>query len=134
MKRLMYLNLVLLVMLSACEPEKPDENAAQQRIQMLMEDISDNNYEGIGKHFTSAFNQNEPVEKKIEKYQQLKRVLGQLQSMEVVSSASEAKFGEKTKVLLQYRIKYDNATTLEDFTVVKDEGEYKIASHHIKNE
>ncbi|MGI8893808.1 MAG: hypothetical protein ACR2GN_10170 [Bacteroidia bacterium] len=133
-KKFFYIPFLLLLTLSACESEKLDENAAQQRVEKLMKDISNNKFDGIGKHFTDQFNQNEPVDKKIEKYQQLKRVLGNLTSMEVISSSPEANFGEQSKVLLQYRISYENATTLEDFTVVKDEGEYRIASHHIKNE
>jgi hypothetical protein len=117
-----------------CVSEKLDEKAAQNRVEKLMQDISDNKYDGFGKHFTNAFNNNEPVETKIEKYQQLKRVLGKLNSMEVLNSASETNFGEQAKVILQYRIIYENATTVEDFVVVIDDGEYKIASHHIKNE
>jgi len=126
--------LILMFILYSCETEKLDERLAQDRIEALLKDISNNKYQGIEKHFTLQFNGSEPVDQKIEKYQQLKRVLGPLQSMELLSSASEASFGEEARVLLQYRITYRNATTLENFEVVKDEGEYRISSHHIKNE
>ena len=133
-KKIIWLSLISLMFLSACTTEKLNEEEAQARVEKLLKDLSENNYNHIGTHFTAEFNKNEPVEKKIEKYQQLKSVLGDLNSVELVSSTSEANFGEQARVQLQYRIHYANATTLEDFTVVKDEGEYRIASHHIKNE
>ena len=125
---------LILILFSSCRTEKLDERLAQSRVEALLKDISNNRYHGIEKHFTLQFNRSEPVDQKIEKYQQLKRVLGPLQSMEIMSSVSEANFGEEAKVSLQYRITYSNATTIENFEVVKDEGEYKIASHHIKTD
>lgn len=126
--------LILMFILGSCETEKLDERIAQNRVEALFEDISKNNHRAMEKHFTLDFNKSEPVEQKIEKYQQLKRVLGPFRSMELISSVSEANFGEDAKVFLEYRITYRNATTIENFEILKDEGEYRIARHHIKNE
>ena len=111
-----------------------DKEKAQKLTQSYLEDVKNENYNGINQYYTSSFNESEPLEKKIEKFNRLKNVMGAIQSYELVST-KENKDADKgiNELELKYKVKCEKLTVEETFLVVNDEGKEKIMFQNIEN-
>ena len=74
-----------LVMLASCALNV-DKEKAQKLTQSYLDDVKNGNYNSINQYYTSSFNESEPLEKKIEKFNRLKDVMGAIQSYELIST------------------------------------------------
>jgi len=129
---------LLLIIISinflACAEKPMDVEIAKQVTEALIKESDAGNYEAVEKLYTPAFNESEPMDVKIEKLNRLKNILGDVQSVEFISSTHQAEFGQPKKLILVYRVKHSKITTIESFSVVEEEGGYRIAAHSVESE
>jgi hypothetical protein len=133
MKSIVAIALAALVFTSCAR--KVDEVKAKKLTSDLLEDTKKENYNNMDKYYTSSFNESEPLEKKIEKYNRLKDVMGPIISWELTSSKQSYDSDRGINQLeLKYKVKCQRLTVDETFLVVNDEGDEKIIFHNIENE
>jgi hypothetical protein len=118
----------------ACSQEPLDVEKAKKVVEELIMQTDAENFEAVQNLYTPAFNESEPMDVKREKLLHLKKVLGNVESVEFLISTDVKEFGQPRKLVLEYRVKHTKITTLEKFSVVQDEGGYKISSHGVQSE
>ena len=121
------LSLLLLTALVACNINKPEPIKAQALAEQILEDMKKEDYTNLEKYYTIALNEGEPLEKKVEKFNKLTEALGKLQSYTLTSS-TESNFGDQPALTLKYDLKCSKINAEQSFTIVVDEGAYKIAA------
>jgi len=131
--KLIYI-LPLLLILTSCKEQPLDEATARKSVEQLIYSISDENFNAAKELFAPSFLESEPMEQKIPKLQKLNETLGTVQSAEFINSLSVAEFGEPQKIILEYKVVHSRVTTREKFTVVEEEGGYKISSYSVETE
>lgn len=100
-----------------------------------LNDLKTENYTDINKYYTSSFNESEPAERKIEKFNKLKEVTGAIQSYELLSTKENYDSVKGVNELeVKYRVKCARLTVIYTFLVIKDEGDEKIIFQNIENE
>ncbi len=132
MKKLLLI--LMTISLTACESEQLDQFKAEETIESLLQKINLEEYEKIPDYYTDSFNSGEPVETRTEKFKALRNAMGAKQSHELIETEHEANFAEQSKLNLTYKIKYTRVTAIEKFSIVKEDGTYKIARHDIRTE
>ena len=125
--------LILFISLFACSSDKLEISKAKIVAENLIKTIDQEQYSEISKFYTKNFNDSEPIEQRTQKFKELKIAKGALINYKLTDSVNEAKFAEDSRIILTYQIKFTNLTTSETFTIVKDEGEYRVSGHNIKS-
>lgn len=128
------LALLFLFYLSSCSITKINQSEAIKLVEGLLNDLKNENYESVDRYFSSSFNESEPLDKKKEKYNHLKEVMGPMQSYELLS-AKEQYDNDKgiNQLQLIYKVKCKKVLVKETFLVVSDEGSLKIIFQNIEN-
>lgn len=134
MKNYSLIILLTVFFICGCGLGKIDHQEAQTLAENLLNDLQHENYNSLGKYYTSSFNESEPDEKKIKKYKRLKEVMGPVQSYKLASS-KESRDEDKgiNQLELVYHVKCARITVKETFFIINDEGELKIIFQNIEN-
>ena len=132
MKAIKYI--FLLMVLVSCAEKPMDQEQAKKVVEELIMKTDAEDFDAVSQLYTAEFNSSEPMDVKKEKLLQLKKVLGDVKSMEFVSATHVAEFGQPKKLVVEYKVLHSRITSIETFSVVEDEGGYKIASHSVKSE
>jgi hypothetical protein len=133
MKKYLSFLSVLLLFTTSCSLTV-DQPKAKQLVENLLNDLKNENFAALDKYYISTFNESEPAEKKIEKYNRLKEVAGSIVSFEFVTA--EEKYDNDTNIKfleLVYHVKCSRLTLKETFRVMNDEGDLKIFYQNIEN-
>lgn len=129
---------LLLVLISisliGCDTEQLDQTKAEETVESLIQNISQEEYDKVSDFYTDSFNSGEPLEVRTEKFKALRNAMGALKSQELIEKEHQADFAEQAKLILTYKVKYARVTAIEKFTVVKEDGSYKVSRHDIKTE
>jgi hypothetical protein len=113
---------------------KVDTVKAKQLVDNFLTDMKNENYGSINQYYSASFNDSEPVEKKIEKFNRLKNVTGAIQSWELISSKENYDSDRGLNELeLKYNVKCEKLTVKETFLIINDEGDEKIIFQNIEN-
>jgi hypothetical protein len=124
----------MIVALAGCKREPMNEADARQLVEDLIIQADAGNYDNLKNFYSPAFNQSEPVEVKKEKLMHLQKVLGPVTGMEFISATHVAEFGQPRKLVLEYRVLHTKINTIEKFSVVEEEGGYRVSSHSVQSE
>jgi len=113
---------------------KVEEPQAKQLVENLLNDLKNENFSNLDQYYAASFNESEPAEKKIEKYNRLKEVIGSIASYEFVSAIEKYDDYSNIKFLeLLYSVKGKKLTVKETFRVMNDAGKLKITYQNIEN-
>ncbi|MCX6290916.1 MAG: hypothetical protein NT126_04050 [Bacteroidetes bacterium] len=125
---------LFLLILASCGMGKIDAGKAKILVGGLLHDVKTENYAALDNYYSSSFNASEPLDKKEEKFRQLKSAMGAMISYEPMSS-KESYDSDKgiNQLELKYKVKYVRVTVQETFLVINDEGESKIIFQNIEN-
>ncbi|HMT29429.1 MAG TPA: hypothetical protein PKD91_09140 [Bacteroidia bacterium] len=126
--------IILALFIISCAEKPMNTDEAKRVVEELILKIDQEDFEAVEKLYTPEFNSSEPMEIKREKLMKLKSVMGNVKAVEFISSKDVAEFGQPKKVVLEYKIAHSKITSIETFTVVEEEGGYKISSHLVKSE
>ncbi|HKR03893.1 MAG TPA: hypothetical protein VJY62_04590 [Bacteroidia bacterium] len=133
MKRHLVLLSAILLLITSCSLTV-DEPKAKQLIENLLNDLKSENFSELDKYYISSFNESEPVDKKIEKYNRLKEVIGPIESYQFVSATEKYDDYSNIKFLeLLYSVKGKKLTVKETFRLMNDAGDLKITYQNIEN-
>ncbi|HET6244331.1 MAG: hypothetical protein H0V01_05835 [Bacteroidetes bacterium] len=133
MKKLLVVILIAFSIV-ACETENIDQPKAEQAVETLINFIKLEEYENVSNLYTVSLNSGESLEDRTEKLKMLRNAMGILKSYELIEAEQTAEFAEQVKLNLTYKIKYARVTSIEKFSIIKEDGNYKIARHDIKTE
>ncbi len=132
MKKLIIL--IFTISIISCAQQPMDVQEAKTVVEELILKTDQEDFDAVEKLYSSDFNASEPMEAKKAKLLQLKKALGKVKNLELISSENVAEFGQPAKVILVYKVFHSKITSIETFSVVEDEGGYKVASYLVKSE
>ena len=113
---------------------KVDQPKAKQLVENLLTDLKNENFSNLDRYYISSFNESEPKDKKIEKYNRLKEVMGPIVSYEFVFANEKYNDYSNIKILeLIYNVNGTKLKVRETFQVINDEGDLKIISQNVEN-
>ncbi|CAN5473890.1 hypothetical protein BH11BAC1_BH11BAC1_00760 [soil metagenome] len=125
--------LILIFLLSSCAL-KVNQTEARTAAENLLTDLKNNNYTAIDKYYTDLSNESEPLEKKKERFEQLKSITGSILSFEFESAKEEYDSDKGLNQLeLKYKVKCERVILLQTFLFINDEGSSKIIFQNIEN-
>lgn len=125
---------ITLLMIASCSQKPMDVDVAKELVERLITETDTENFDALPEIYSPAFNQSEPIDVKREKLLQLKDALGNVTGMEFLSSTLVEEFGQPRKLVIEYRVLHTKINTIEKFSVVEDEGGYRVASHSVESE
>jgi ankyrin repeat protein len=123
--------ILLLVVASIGCVNKVEHDKAKALVEKLLNDVIAENYKDIDSYYTNSFNDSEPKDKKIEKYNKLKSVMGALQSYSLIDSKENKSEDNVESVTLRYDLNYANVKGEGTFTVINDDGSIRITFQNI---
>lgn len=126
--------LLAVATLAGCASEPMDVDKAKKLVEEVITQADAGNFDALQDLYSPAFNQSEPIEVKKEKLLHLKKVLGDVTGMEFVASTLVEEFGQPRKLVIEYRVMHTRVNTYEKFSVVEEEGGYRVASHSVQSE
>lgn len=131
MKKYIVIGFVLSIL--GCSEGKLDMPAAKEKVQSYISDVDKGNYEKISDYYTKDFTESEPLDKRIAKFKELKGIMGNVNQRLLIDSLIDTLSLENPSISLTYRLTHDQFSTVEEFVVVKESGDYKISKHRIKS-
>ena len=132
MKRFPYLFILCASILFGCGFGKVDPEKAKAVAEKYLADQKNETYDNIDDYFTPSFNDSEPLASKIEKLNQIKDVLGPIESFELSDTkVTERGLDDPSTVQLTYMVKYAKGTARQIFIIMNEEGKHKITNQNI---
>ncbi len=122
---------LLLLLLTACTQSLKVEDAVKVSDQSL-KDMKDENYDHFLSYYSNDFFVKTPLAEWIAIQKQAKEQFGVIQNYELLNFNVVHKDGEQDKIELEYKVIHTNRNSKQLFTIVKEDGKYKIWGHHIK--
>lgn len=120
--------------LFSCAGDKIELPKAKECAENCLNAIAKEDYTKVRmEYYSNDLGGAEPAAELESKFKKLKEVTGYMQSFELKESSISAEMGEEAKALLTYEVKHTRVTTTEKFTIIIENGKYKISSHDIKN-
>ena len=121
-----------LLFFASCAWTKVDPEKAKAVTENYLNDQKKEQYDNINDYFTSAFNESESLEQKIEKLKKIKDVLGAMESYELTDTkVNQRGLDDPSTVQLIYKVKYARGATIQTFIIMNDEGKHKITFQNI---
>ncbi len=124
---------MLTTLFLGCGMNKPEVEKAKELAQKLLNDVKSENFTAINQYYTDSFNDSQPLDLKTDKYNKLKEALGALESFEFIGSKENNAIDNLPAIDLTYKVKYSRITVKFLFTIIKDEGKYKITFQNIES-
>ncbi|HTB32184.1 MAG TPA: hypothetical protein VK808_09170 [Bacteroidia bacterium] len=132
MKKLFLLLPVIAITCFGCG--KVDQSKAKTLVETLIHTIDNGDYAGTNKFYTDEFNASESIEVRTQKYKDLKDAFGNVTSLECVSVKDSTDPDDRPIVMLMYKVKHTKLTSMEAYSVVSQNGDYKIEQQDIRQE
>jgi hypothetical protein len=120
--------------LVSCAEKPMDVEQAKKVVELLIRETDAGNYNALENLYSPAFNQSEPIDVKQKKLERLKDILGKVEQVEFINFTHVAEFGQPKQIVLEYKIKHTKVTSIEKFTVIEEEGGYRVSSHSVETE
>ncbi len=132
MKKLFLLLPVIAIACFGCG--KVDQSKAKVLVENLIHTIDSGDYANTNKFYTDEFNAGESIDVRSQKYKDLKDAFGNLTSLECISTKDSTDPEDRPIVMLMYKVKHTKMTSLEAYSVVSQNGDYKVESQDIRQE
>jgi hypothetical protein len=130
MKKMFVVLAVVIIASMGCG--KVDQTKAKTLVENLIHTIDSGDYAATSKFYTDEFNAGESLEVRTQKYKDLKDAFGNVQSMQCISVKDSTDPEDRPIVMFIYKIKHTKLTSLEAYSVVSQNGDYKVESQDIK--
>ena len=111
---------------------KVDQGKAKVLVENLIRTIDSGDYAATSKFYSEEFNAGESLELRSAKYNTLKETFGDVQSMQCISVKDSTDPDDRPIVQLVYKVNHTKLPSLEAFSVVSQNGDYKVEQHDIK--
>ena len=130
MKKILFV--IIVSSLFSCSSEKLDMNSAIKTAESAIQLIGAEKFDELSKLYTPDFREGEAKEVKEKKFSEIMKVIGKPVEYAILDS-SRTLMDEVNRIVLTYKVKHENATTTETYTIAKEEGSYLIADIYITN-
>lgn len=132
MKKIFFVLPVAAIVFYGCGKVEP--NKAKALVVSLIYTIDSGKYDKTSAYYTDEFNEGESLNARIQKYKALKDVFGDVQSIECISEKDSTDMFDRPIVHLVYRVKHTKLTSIEVYSVVSQDGDYKVEQQDIRKE
>ena len=130
-----YTPLVFATLLCSCSAIiHPDINQSKTLVESLIQKENSGDYAGTSQLYTDGFNKSEPIESRTTKFKEMHDALGDLKSVECLKAVDSTDLNDFPSVYLKYRVKHSKLNSIEEFTVIKEEGSLKVEEHSVVKE
>ncbi len=134
MKSNKVLFLLMTILFSACFLGKVDKEKGIQFANQLLDDLKKEDYSRIDSYYAASFSENEPTEKKIEKFRRLREVMGPMKSYELLEAKEKHDSDTSlNQLILKYKVVCEKVTALQTLVIINDEGQLKIIFQNFEN-
>ena len=133
MKKITVIALLFMSLCIGCGMNKPELANAKDLVDKLLADVKTDNFANLNKYYTDSFNDSQPLDLKTDKYKKLKEALGTIESYEFEVSKENNTIENLPALDLTYKVKYSRIPVKFMFTIIKDEGKYKITFQNIES-
>jgi hypothetical protein len=113
---------------------KVDPIKAKALVVSLIQKIDSGKYNETSAYYTDEFNAGESLDARIEKYKALKDALGNVVSIQCISEKDTTDPNDRPIIQLMYRVKHTKLTSLEAYSVVSQNGDYKIEEQDVEKQ
>lgn len=130
----MRISLICIMFLAfvSCESPPLDEVKAKVVAEQHIQAFTTQDYDAILEMYAPSFLESESAGIKVEKLQKLFQVLGPVEGYDFVKATDVKEMGLPRQLKLDYAVRHVNATTIETFQIVEEEGGYKIAGYSVE--
>jgi len=111
-----------------------DQTKAKALVVSLIQKIDSDKYDETSAYYTDEFNAGESLSVRIAKYKELQDAFGNVVSMQCISIKDSTDPDDRPIVKLMYRVKHTKLTSLEAYSVVSQNGDYKIEEQDVNKE
>jgi uncharacterized protein YceK len=126
------LAIIFAVVIAGCSSVmKLDQQKAKDLVEALEQKINSGDYAGTTQYYSEVMNRNQTPDQLAEKFKKIKAAVGDFVSMECISCKNGTDENDMPCVNLVYTVKHTKVNTTEGFTVVREEGGYKVSLHDI---
>ncbi len=132
MKKLVVISGIILISCWGCG--KVDQTKAKALVETLIQKIDSGQYAETSNYYTDEFNAGESVDARTDKYKRLKEAFGNVQSIQCISVKDSTDPEDRPIVELLYKVKHTKLTSLEAYTVVSQNGSYRVEQQDIKQQ
>lgn len=134
MRRLLYCT-TLVFLLTACDNGKQDINRAKACAEGCLGALETGRYEEVFKsYYSSELANEESLQTITMRYDSLRTACGAVQTFTVQETEYKTETDSGLCFSLSYMVTYKKCNATHDFVVRKDDGQYKIAAHRLRNE
>jgi hypothetical protein len=130
MKKLFVVLAVVTIACMGCG--KVDQTKATALVENLIHTIDSGDYAATPKYYTDEFNAGESLQVRTQKYKDLKDAFGNVISMQCISVKDSTDPEDRPIVMMIYQVNHTKLTSLEAYSVVSQNGDYKVESQDIK--
>ena len=120
------------LLIAACANMKLDEATAKSKVSEVLELLKNHQFEKAQELYTSTFQESEPLEPRIQKMQDIENVAGSILNYEFIESHAK-EVDNENMLLLKYKIKCSKVELTEIFSVIIEDGKYKILTQAVTN-
>lgn len=128
----LFLSIILISFFASCTREKLDPTKAKTVVENLISTTDKEDYKNISQYYTDALNEGEPENVRTEKLEKLKQMMGAIENVTMVAS-NDTLYNDQPALFFIYKIKHNKVTSTQQFTVIKEKSDYKIARQDIES-
>jgi hypothetical protein len=132
MKKLFVGITVAIIACSGCGKVEP--NKAKALVVSLIQKIDSGKYDQTSAYYTDEFNAGESLDVRVEKYKELKEAFGNVQTIDCISEKDSTDPDDRPIIKLKYRVKHTKLTSLEAYSVVSQNGDYKVEQQDVEKQ
>jgi|SRR6185312_2947064 len=111
-----------------------DQTKAKALVVSLIQKIDSGKYDETSAFYTDEFNAGESLSARIDKYKELKDAFGNVVSIKCISVKDSTDPDDRPIVKLMYLVKHTKLTSVEAYSVVSQNGDYKVEEQDVKKE
>jgi len=125
---------ILLIFLVSCGGQFLELDKARTISENIIISIKEEKFDNFSNNYTDNFFQRITVQQWIDDQNKIKELLGPIGSYRLIEYNIENKIGEPSDIVLDYEVQHTKFKSHHIFTVVLEDGNYKVFGHKIKSD
>jgi len=125
---------ILLILLVSCGGQKMELDKAKTTAETLIEVIKAEQFDKFPDIYSKDFFQNITQQQWIDDLNKLKEILGSIDSYTLTETNFEHNIDKPDDIVLVYEIQHSKFKSHQTFTIIIEDGKYKVFGQHIKSD
>lgn len=123
---------IISFILLSCTGQDMEINKAKNAAETAIGLIGNKEFDKLVEMYSNDFSTSEPKEIRLQKFNQIIDATGTVQNFVLTDSTINSEIGEESRIILTYKVKHANLTTIETYKIGKESGNYVIAGINIQ--